>query len=95
VRPGLWQKSKMADNDTRKRKRNVAQTDSRFAHIQKDPRFKPIKNETKKVKLDSRFSEIFDEKFNTSGILHFPFHRMIPSSLRFFVFSFSNLCSRY
>lgn len=43
--------------------------DARFNHIRSDPRFKPIKSETKKTKLDSRFSQIFDDKFNTAGMI--------------------------
>ncbi|CAB3979337.1 Hypothetical predicted protein [Paramuricea clavata] len=40
--------------------------DERFSHIAKDPRFKKIPNKKKKVKIDSRFQQMFnDENFNT------------------------------
>lgn len=39
--------------------------DARFAHLVSDPRFKSIKKETKKIKIDKRFAGMFnDEKFN-------------------------------
>ncbi|XP_046859479.1 ESF1 homolog [Xenia sp. Carnegie-2017] len=40
--------------------------DERFSHIKKDPRFRIIPNKKKKVKIDSRFQQMFnDEDFNT------------------------------
>ncbi|XP_028393448.1 ESF1 homolog [Dendronephthya gigantea] len=40
--------------------------DERFSHIAKDPRFRKIPNKKRKVKIDSRFQQMFSDKnFNT------------------------------
>lgn len=43
------------------------ETDERFAHIHKDPRFRRVPKKERKVKIDSRFQSMFENKFKVKA----------------------------